>query len=163
MEREGTIRVYSLVTGRLGPEPGSGEVVTAETEVRWADDTGVFTPWKQLISVNKIFARFVQYRLRSDNSAGVSFYSSYTGAIDVEPRSEGAVDVVVPIDGLTITFGLPFFVIPRIKVTPVGIIARYVGFVDRDTVQFTVKMFDFLGAPVAGVVDWEATTFALTL
>lgn len=161
LEREGTVRVYSLITGRLGPDPAVGEEVTAETEVRWADESLLFTSWKQLISVNKIFARYVQYRLRSDNNSGITFYSSYTGAIDVEPRTEGEVDVIIPSAGLVINFELPFFVIPRIKVTPVGIIARYVGFVDRDKTKFTVKMFDFLGAPVAGIIDWEASTFAL--
>ncbi|KKN58661.1 hypothetical protein LCGC14_0549530, partial [marine sediment metagenome] len=143
--------------------PLEGEIVTAETEVRWADDSGIFTPWKQLISVNKIFARKIQYRLRSDNSAGIAFYSSYTGSVDVEPRSEGATDVEIPIDGLIIEFTLPFFVTPRIKVTPVGIIARYAGFTDRDKVQFTLHLRDFLGAPVAGVADWEATTFSLNV
>ena len=161
--REGTVRVFSSVAGSLGPEPLEGEIVTAETEVRWADDSGIFTPWKQLISVNKIFARKIQYRLRSDNSAGIAFYSSYTGSVDVEPRSEGATDVEIPIDGLIIEFTLPFFVTPRIKVTPVGIIARYAGFTDRDKVQFTLHLRDFLGAPVAGVADWEATTFSLNV
>jgi len=159
--KEGTVRIYADIVASLGPEPGSGETIEVTVETRFADAGGVFSAWAELQTVNKVSAQFIQYRFKSDNNAGVAFYNTFLGAIDVEPRTEGDVDVSVPVGGLIISFDEPFFVLPRIKVTPVGVTARYAGFTARTLTQFTIKVFDFQGSDAAGTVDWEASTLAL--
>ncbi len=159
--REGDVRAFADFVGSLGPEPGVGEVVSAKTQIRTALDDGIFSTWQDITTSQRITARKVQYRLVSDNTEGISFFLSFVGSLDVEPRTEGAVDVIVSASGSVISFATPFFVLPRIKITSKDSAARMVGFTDRSETEFTIHVFNDAGMEVGGTVDWEASTFSV--
>lgn len=154
LDFQGNIKLSATAEIKLG----AGEINngSAVIEFRIGIEQQPWKPWK-LLTFGVFKARFIQFRLKLDNTVGLSRVVSFFITLDEEPRKQGATNVPVEADGTVIVFPDPYYELPRVLVTSIGGVARMTGHEDRDTTQFTARLFDKDGIGVAGNIDWEAS------
>ena len=138
----------------------------AVLEVRTTlDDPGASPTWSawQPFMVADYTARAYQFRLTlrsTDSGQTRPVVSALTVVIDMPDRTEGAENVSVPAGGLTVSFSVPFAVVPAVNVTGRDLASGdYVAVTAKTKGGFTMRFFNSSGAGVARVADWSAVGY----
>lgn len=128
----------------------------------WADPTlpmwqswGPWKPW----TVGELRAQLVQHRLVYQLSDGAPTIRNFRPVVDVPPRAESGQGVYVPAEGVSISFAKPFHLTPTMQATVTG--GAIVPEIPDELVTtegFFVQLYALDGTPVAGKINWTAST-----
>lgn len=126
----------------------------------WTDATGTlwqgWSDW-QAWTVGEVEAELIQFRLVRPVADGDLTISQFTPVVDVPPRSESARGVAVGSGGASILYARPFHLVPVVQATITS--GGMVAIVSNDTaLGFDVDLYNLSGAPVAGTINWTAST-----
>jgi hypothetical protein len=148
-------RAWGDITSNLGPGVVTG-VANPSLQLDYKLAAGAYDGFENW-SVGVAIARYFKFRLLLDPAIGKAVISAFKPTVDnIEFTQKGA-NVVVGASGATITYPLPYHLIPYVHAIAVSATALYITLTTITTTSFIIHVFNAAGTEVGGTINWEAT------
>ncbi|ARP92530.1 hypothetical protein CAL14_05615 [Bordetella genomosp. 9] len=125
-----------------------------QPQIRTAINVGEWGDWADYVP-GLLNARFFDVRLvlTTDNPLIVPFVQSFSWTIDVPDMIQSGVNIIVPADGMRVTYQKPFHAKPNVQITWLDAVAddRYV-LTNQDPTGFNIQFFNN-STPVSRVMN----------